>query len=200
MMMNSKSRFIKTALLMLSFGFTTSNAFSNGTITGMVETNVSKYKKDTVIYLVGVKSTIVPQHKSIDQENLTFVPKITTIPVGSTIRFKNNDKIYHNINSPSGAKQFDLNTYDHQSKSVTFDKPGVVPLLCKVHAEMSGWVIVTDNQYATVTEHDGKFTIANVPAGVYEITAWNEKLKPQGKTMVTVAEGTTDPVVIKMAI
>ena len=86
------------------------------------------------------------------------------------------------------------------SKKFTFDKSGVVQLLSKPHAEMTGWVIVTKNQYAAVTEHDGKFTIPNVPAGTYEITAWSEKLKPQGKTTVIVAEGKTAPVVLKMTI
>jgi hypothetical protein len=50
-----------------------------------------------------------------------------------------------------------------------------------------------------VTGVDGKFTIKNVPAGTYEITAWSEKLKPQGKTMVTVAEGQVASVALKMA-
>jgi len=58
---------------------------------------------------------------------------------------------------------------------------------------------VTENQYAAVTEHDGKFTIKNVPAGTYEISAWSEKLKPQGKTMVTVADGQTANVALKLA-
>ncbi len=86
------------------------------------------------------------------------------------------------------------------SKKLTFDKSGVVQVLSKPHAEMTGWVIVTNNQYAAVTEHDGKFTIPNVPAGTYEISAWSEKLKPQGKTIVKVSEGKTAPVVLKMAI
>jgi hypothetical protein len=74
---------------------------------------------------------------------------------------------------------------------MTFDKPGVVHLLCKVHPEMSGWIIITENNYAAVTEHDGKFTISNVPAGTYEIATWSEHLKPQGKVTVTIVEGQT---------
>jgi len=64
---------------------------------------------------------------------------------------------------------------------------------------MTGFVVVTNNKYAAVTEHDGKFTIPNVPAGTYEIGVWSEKLKAEGKTTVTVAEGETAPVVLKMA-
>ena len=53
-MINTTPRFIKTALLMASFGFITSNAFCNGTITGTIDTNMPKYKGDAVVYLVGI--------------------------------------------------------------------------------------------------------------------------------------------------
>jgi plastocyanin len=200
-MIKRTPRFIKTVLLMASFGFITTNAFCNGAITGTIDTNMPKYKGDAVVYLVGVKGPVVREHKTIEQQSLSFVPKVTAIPVGSTIVFTNNDKLNSNITSFSPAKKFNVDKLDTGSvRKLTFEKSGVVQLLNKSHAEMSAWVIVTKNQYAAVTEHDGKFTIPNVPAGTYEISAWSEKLKPQGKTIVTVAEGKTAPVVLKMAI
>ena len=200
-MIKATSTFLKTAFLISSFGFITSNAFCGGTITGTIDTNMPKYKGDAVVYLVGVKGPVVSEHKTIEQQSLTFVPKVTTIPVGSTIEFTNNDKLNSSITSFSPTKKFNVDKLDSGiSKKFTFDKSGVVQLLSKPHAEMTGWVIVTKNQYAAVTEHDGKFTIPNVPAGTYEITAWSEKLKPQGKTTVIVAEGKTAPVVLKMTI
>ena len=178
----------------------TSNAFCSGNITGKIDTSILKYKGDAVVYLLGVKGVIKPQQKSIDQANLTFVPKVTTIPVGSTVLFTNTDKIYHNINSRSLARQLNVDMQDQQPKSVIFDKPGEVHLLCSVHPEMAAWVVVTKNQYAAVTEHDGKFTIPNVPAGTYEIAAWSEHLKQNIKQTVTVADGKTASVDIKMDI
>jgi len=199
-MVKSTPWFIKTVLFLSSFGCIASNAYCNGTIAGTIETDLAKYKGDTVVYLEGVNEQVTPQHKSIDQLNLTFVPKVITIPVGSTVDFTNNDKIYHNITSTSESNKFSLDTYDPGvTRPVTFNKPGVVHFLCKVHPEMSGWVVVTENQYAAVTEHDGKFTIPNVPVGTYQIETWNEKLKLKGKTTVTVAEGKTVPVVIRLS-
>jgi len=199
-MVKSTPWFIKTVLFLTSFGCIASNAYCNGTIAGTIETDLAKYKGDTVVYLEGVNEQVTPQHKSIDQKSLTFIPKVTTIPVGSTVDFTNNDKVYHNVNSTSESKKISLDTYDPGvPKPITFNKPGVVQLLCKVHPEMSGWVVVTENQYAAVTEHDGKFTIPNVPDGTYQIATWNEKLKLKGKTTVTVAEGKTVPVVIKLS-
>ena len=198
-MFKCKSSFLKTALLMTSFGFIASNAFCGGTITGTVDASIPKYKADAVVYLLGVKGPVTPQHASVDQKSLVFVPHVTAVPVGSTVDFKNNDKVNHNIFSASAAKKFNLGTYNPgMSKPVTFDKPGVVNLLCNVHSEMSAYVVVTENQYAAVSEHDGKFTINNVPAGTYKITAWSEKLKAQEGT-VTVADGKTATVTVKLA-
>ena len=199
-MLKGKSKFMKTALLLASFGFISANAFCAGTVTGKVNTAIPKYAADAVVYLVGVKGPVVPQHASVDQKSLVFVPHVTAVPVGSTVDFKNSDKVNHNIFSASAAKKFNLGTYNPgMSKNVLFDKPGAVNLLCNVHSEMSAWVVVTENQYAAVTGKDGSFTIKNVPVGTYEITAWSEKLKPQGKTMVTVAEGKTSDITLKLA-
>ena len=197
--MKSTSKFLKTALLMTGFGFMASNAFCGGTITGTIDASNPKYKADAVVYLLGVKGPVAPKQATGDQKSLVFVPHVTTVPVGSTVDFKNNDKVNHNIFSASAVKKFNLGTYNPgMSKPVTFDKPGAVNLLCNVHSEMSGWVIVTENQYAAVSEHDGKFTISNVPAGTYKITAWSEKLKAQEGT-VTVADGKTATVTVKLA-
>ena len=199
-MVNSTRRFLKTALIITSFGFITTNAYCNGTITGTIETDLTKYKGDTVVYLKVVKGDVIPKHTSIDQKSLTFVPKVTTIPVGSIVDFTNNDKVYHNINSTSESNKFNLDSYDPGvPRPITFNKPGVIHLLCKVHPEMSGWVIVTENPYAAVSEHDGKFIIPEVPAGTYEIVTWNEKLKLKDKATVTVEEGKTVPVIIKLS-
>jgi hypothetical protein len=59
-----------------------------------------------------------------------------------------------------------------------FDKPGVVTLLCNVHAEMSAYVIVTETPYFAVTDKTGRFTLKAVPPGKYVLKIWHEKSKP----------------------
>jgi hypothetical protein len=68
-----------------------------------------------------------------------------------------------------------------------------------VHSEMSGYVVVVDNPYFAVTGDDGKFTIKDVPAGTYQITAWSEssKLKAETKS-ITVADGQTAKADVKL--
>ena len=57
---------------------------------------------------------------------------------------------------------------------------------------------IFDHPFFAVTKDDGKFTLANLPAGTYEIEAWHEKL---GKKVekVTVADSDTKTVDFKFS-
>ncbi len=196
--MKNKSTLLKATLLTACFGFIGSNAFCAGTVTGTVNAAVPKYKKDTVVY-IKVPGPVKGGTGEVDQKNLVFVPHVLAVPTGSNVAFKNSDKVNHNIFSADACKKFNLGTYNPgMVKNIVFDKPCVVNLLCNVHSEMSGYVIAVDSNYMAVTGADGKFTIANVPAGTYEVGVWNEKLKAP-KTMVTVANGQSATVAINLA-
>ncbi|NTU52918.1 MAG: hypothetical protein HGA97_04285 [Chlorobiaceae bacterium] len=197
---NLKRRLLKPALLMAGAGLISSSALAAGTVSGTIDATLAKYKKDTVVYLIGGKGPIIPKNGEVDQKNLIFIPRVLAVPVGSKVSFKNSDKVNHNIFSADVCKKFNLGTYNPgMAKDVVFDKPCVVNLLCNVHSEMSGFVVAVNSNYMDVTGADGKFSIANVPAGTYEVVAWNEKLNPQGKTVVTVADGQTATAAVKMA-
>ena len=122
---------------------------------------------------------------------LQFLPHTLATPVGSVVQFLNSDKVAHNIFWPaiSGNKKLfhSLGTWPQgQTKSFRFDTPGVVPLLCNVHPEMSGYIVVTPTPYYAETDLSDNFNIAGVPDGSYTVTAWHESLKNQSKP-VTVA-------------
>ena len=198
--MNRTVKFLKTGFLTASLALITSNAFCGGTITGSIDTDLTKYKENAVVYLKDVKGVVVPQQASIDMRKMNFTPKVTAIPVGSTILFTSYDKLDHSVFSISAAKKFRIDPFNNGiSKSITFENPGVVQLLCSCHPDIVAWVIVGKNQYAALTDHDGKFSIPNVPAGTYEIGIWSKKLTLKEKTTVTVTEGETAPVLIKTA-
>lgn len=197
---NLKKRLHKAALLVAGIGLVSSTAFGAGTVSGTIDAAIAKYKKDTVVYLMGGKGPVIPKSGVVDQKNLVFIPHVLAVPVGSKVTFKNSDKVNHNVFSADACNKFNLGTYTPgMSRDVVFDKPCVVNLLCNVHSEMSAYVVAVNSNYFDVTATDGKFTISNVPAGTYEVAAWNEKLKIQGKTTVTVADGQTATVSVKMA-
>ena len=179
--------------------FMVPKAFCNGTVTGQVVTDLEKNKEYVVVYLKGVKGSPVTRKVIIEQHHMTFIPKVTTIPVGSTVEFTNRDKIYHNVFSKSEAKTFNIGTYAAgKPKDVVFDKPGVVDILCNVHPEMAAFVVVTENNAAAVSDKSGAFTITNVPAGTYEVGTWHGKLKQDGAVTVTVADGAVSHIDVKL--
>ena len=77
-----------------------------------------------------------------------FLPRVTVVPVGSTVDFPNEDPIFHNVFSVSGENRFDLDLYKRpKSGSWTFQAPGLVRVYCNIHPQMSGVVLVRDNAY-----------------------------------------------------
>jgi hypothetical protein len=113
----------------------------------------------------------------LDQVNLTFVPHVLPVLLGTTIAFPNRDEIRHNVFSP-GPPRFDLGTYpQNTTKYHIFDKAGVWTMLCNVHAEMSAYVIVSETPYFARTDKDGKFVLKDVPPGKYTLRVWHEKAR-----------------------
>lgn len=137
------------------------------------------------------------KHVVVDQRNLMFQPHIVVVQAGTTVDFLNSDNVAHNVFWPaiSGDKKaaHNLGTWPKgEKKPFKFDKPGVVPLLCNVHPEMSGYVIVTPSPYFAQTDASGNYTIPNVPDGNYTITVWHEGAKPVSKTITVKGDAKED--------
>jgi plastocyanin len=100
--------------------------------------------------------------------DLAFKPKIIVVPVGSGVRFPNEDPFYHSIYSTDKANGFDLGYYDTgPGKTVTFTHPGIVRLRCHIHSFMHGAVVVAGGPYGLVK--DGRFEIDGLLPGRYTI-------------------------------
>src|SRR5437016_2379964 len=96
---------------------------------------------NVVIYLDSVPpgagaGALPPAGRAIHQFNETFAPHVLAVPVGSTVQFPNDDPLFHNVFSLSRVKSFDLGRYPKgTSKSVRFDRPGVVQVFCHIHSD-----------------------------------------------------------------
>src|SRR5436190_19600134 len=111
----------------------------------------------------------------MDQRNETFVPHILAITTGTTVDFPNSDRFFHNVFSLSKTKRFDLGRYAAGgSRSVTFDRPGIVRVFCEIHTHMSAFILVFSHPFFALTEPDGRYRIDNVPPGTYSVVAWHE--------------------------
>lgn len=131
--------------------------------------------KDCVVYLLGDKKAEPLPKAVIDQRSKVFIPHVTVVTRGTTVQFPNNDAVFHNVFAYFDAKKFDLGTYPRgATRSVTFDKTGLVAILCNIHSEMSAYVMVVDTPYYAMTDSKGRFRIRNVPPGEYTLRAWHE--------------------------
>jgi plastocyanin len=105
-----------------------------------------------------------------------FVPRMITVPVGSTVTFPNDDPILHNVFSVSGANKFDLGLYRKgPGKSWTFKSAGPVRVFCNVHHSMVSYIYVADSPYYASPDAGGKFVITDVPEGGGKLEVWHEQ-------------------------
>jgi plastocyanin len=111
----------------------------------------------------------------MDQRNEMFLPRVVAVTVGAQVDFPNSDTTYHNVFSLSRPKRFDLGRYPQgRSRSVVFDRPGIVRVFCDIHSHMSAFVLVFSHPYYASTDADGRYRIDNVPPGTYTVVAWHE--------------------------
>ncbi len=160
-----------------------------GNITGKVTAHGAKNGGDAVIYIdkISGKTFSAPkEHAKMDQKNLAFVPHVLPVVAGTTVDFINSDDVLHNVFSPDKCcGKFNLGSWPKgQSKEFTFKDPGcIATLLCNVHPEMEGFVVVLETPYYGVSAKDGSYEIKDVPPGKYTLKIWHEKLKAQDVTV-----------------
>lgn len=146
---------------------------------------------NVVVYLEGVPraTEAKPPRRVMAQRAERFEPHVLAVPAGTTVDFPNDDAIFHNVFSLSGARTFDLGRYPRgETKSVSFGRPGVVQVFCHIHSDMSATVLVLDSPAFAVPDADGRYAIRDVPPGEYTLVAWHERAAPI-RRRVRVTEG-----------
>ncbi|MGE0042880.1 MAG: carboxypeptidase regulatory-like domain-containing protein [Vicinamibacterales bacterium] len=134
-----------------------------------------------------------PSRQVMDQRNETFVPHVLALMTGDSVDFPNSDTIYHNVFSLSKARRFDLGRYAAgRSKSVRFDRPGVVRVFCDIHAHMNAFIVVFNHPFFAVTDADGRFALPPVPAGTYTVVGWYEGAARVTREVTVPAGGVAD--------
>lgn len=115
---------------------------------------------------------------AVAQQSIQFNPFVLIVPVGSNVTFPNKDNVRHHVYSFSPVKKFELKLYGRdESRSVRFDKAGIVPLGCNIHDQMIAFVVVVDTPFAAKTGADGVAVIKGLPAGSAPMTVWQPYMK-----------------------
>ena len=175
-------------------------------IKGKVSVQGIKSAENIAVYVDAIadkKFDAPKDHVVIDQRKMTFIPHVVAVQQGTTVEFLNSDSVGHNVYWPSisGNKKLshNLGTWPKgEKKPFQFNDLGVASLLCNVHPEMSGYVVVVPTPYFAVTDKDGNFEIKNVPAGKYTLKTWSEDGKPTTQVVdLSVAAATVELTVKK---
>jgi plastocyanin len=146
---------------------------------GMPEARDTPDRRTAVVFLEtaprGAFEVPTPGRAVLDQRNETFVPHVLAVPVGTTVEFPNSDRVFHNVFSLSKAKRFDLGRYPRgASRSVRFDRPGMVRVFCEIHSHMSAFVLVFAHRFFDTTDETGAYRIEGIPPGNYTLAVWHE--------------------------
>jgi plastocyanin len=136
----------------------------------------------------------------MDQQGCQYKPHVFALQVGQPLKVLNSDGVLHNVHAlPKVNGQFNMAMpATRKDAEHTFDKVEADPfqVKCDVHPWMTAHVSIFEHPYFAVTKDDGKFNIADLPAGTYEIQAWHEKLGSKVEK-ITVADGETKAVNFK---
>jgi plastocyanin len=154
-------------------------------------------RRESVVYLEtapqGAFEDRPQAHAIMNQRDETFVPYVLAIRVGTTVDFPNEDRTYHNVFSLSRVAPFDLGRYPRgESKSVRFDRPGVVRVFCEIHSRMSAFIMVFAHRFFAVTDEQGRYRIEGVPAGGYDLSVWADGRVRETRPIHVPEDGTAE--------
>ncbi|MCC5859312.1 MAG: methylamine utilization protein [Ectothiorhodospiraceae bacterium] len=120
---------------------------------------------------------------TIDQIDREFVPPAISIPVNTRVLFPNQDDIRHHVYSFSSAKSFELPLYKGMpARPIRFPQPGIVTIGCNIHDWMIAHIYVVDAAIHGLTDAEGVWAAADVPAGRYRVEVWHHGLDEERQT------------------
>jgi plastocyanin len=148
-------------------------------IVGTVSSDGKEWAGSGVVYLEDApKQPGVMTRATIDVHHKEFTPFIAVITTGGTVTFGNGDNLTHHVFSP------DIPSWDtgylkkgETTAARTFDAPGAYALLCNIHPEMLGYVLVIPSTFFGKVGSDGRYTIPNVAPGTYKATLWVPRMQ-----------------------
>jgi plastocyanin len=116
----------------------------------------------------------LPAKLLVDQVDYAFTPRVLAMRQGEAVTFKNSDPANHNVRAVASnrANEFNVFTgvdgkYEHRFAMEPKYQP--VRLGCDIHPWMWGWIFVFDHPYFSITDEAGRFRIAGVPPGEYQL-------------------------------
>ncbi len=153
-----------------------------GAVSGVVRSLVRSGTVPATVIVYAEPIGMPPPRQSsrfaLRQKNKSFQPRVLGVPVGSTVEFPNDDRIFHNVFSLSGPQPFDLGLYrSGESRLRTLTQAGTYRVFCNIHPQMSAVIVVVPTPHVALADREGRFVL-DLPAGRYRLTAESERASP----------------------
>jgi plastocyanin len=206
---------MKTTIFLIAAGalWTSANA---GNVQIQVLDRDGKPVPDAVVAVypgnaAGAQPSLLQASPTIEQEKMRFVPAVTVVPAGATVRFTNQDRWDHHVRgnptggadasaaaaAAPGSANFELRLAGKADgkpanfADVKLDTAGVVLLGCHLHGSMRGHVFVADSAWTLKTDGDGIARFPAVPDGTAQVRVWHaEQLVDLPRKALNVVPGT----------
>lgn len=130
----------------------------------------------SVVWIGGLPNARSGPTPTMSSSQKRFTPHVIAVAQGALVTFPNVDKVFHNVFSRTAGSEFDLGLYRNgASRSVRFNKPGLVRVYCNIHPDMAGYVRVLDDAAFITADEEGDFRLAGLPPGHRTVQVWNER-------------------------
>lgn len=134
----------------------------------------------------------------VEQIKREFIPHVSVAQVGSKLVFRNSDSVDHNVLSKDDCCAMDEDLAEGADYERALGTAGVAEVICRIHPEMSAYVVVVPSPYFVKTkvereEVDGKkvyratYELPDVPPGEYTLHVWNKRLEGRQQQVEVVA-------------
>lgn len=136
---------------------------------------------NVVVYLADIKAgkaIDLSKPVRLDNRKCRFDPHVVSATLGQTLEIHNSDPFLHDAHGVLGGRTlFNVAVLKGKTVYVPLLEPGVVHVNCNVrHTWMHAYLFVAEHPYHTVTDHEGRFRLENVPPGIWRLRAWHEML------------------------
>ncbi len=169
--------------------------------------SVGRELADVVVFLQEVtKGKPLPKDgPRVTIDRCRFGPRVLTGSMGQVLKVASRDSILHQVRGWEmvGNKRIPafmssaMNPGSEQAIPLQIKRSSILQLSCDQHRFMEGWVLVTANPYATVTDEQGRFSLTDIPPGMHTIGAWHPVLGYQ-EAKITLKPGHDTSVTLTM--
>ena len=146
--------------------------------TETVVTGANNTLDNVVVYIsAGADDASAPaQAVTFTQRGCQYLPHVIALHTGQELQVVNADQTSHNIHPLAKVNREWNKSQPPGSPAIQekFDSPEFISVKCNIHPWMHGWFVVLKTNHYSISKDDGGFSLPNLPAGKYTVTAWHE--------------------------